>query len=1035
MSTTEAMTSRQSEKQRHDDRAGRLERLRHAIEHAGHLLPSQGPITVFVHHNTLHAFEDLPFDEAVKSGGKTFGCEPYLAEERYREALERGRIRAVDLEAVLRRDLSRRSDEPILSLGTRFDLRLAMLTHSIQSGPAAELRWFVAETDALERIRPDAPPAARERLLADARRWAQPDSIEARQGTQGRAEEDRLHKIMEDALHHFGDPTKNDWSSRTWEKFMLQTLWRICREGTRNLKPVAASPPAITRHRDLLFQATACDIDLLVNDVLIRYCAAYLDQGFAHRLLPDRDRGFFQSFCTIHRQPFGSPERWQRGLEQELTRLQDGQIGPLACLAESLDRLGIREEKWDQYLSATLLSLRGWAGMIQQVESRSDRVVHAIRPGSLVEFLAIRLVLERFALQFVAREALGYTGPLADLPKAAKARIPHATPPVAEKRAFVVFQLAQLLGWTPSELHRLSKQEWSTLIEEIESFSNIDRRRILHGAYERRYFNQTLDAVATHAKRSASRPEKPWFQAVFCIDDREESFRRHLEEASSDIETFAAAGFFNVPIYFKGAADAHYTPLCPVIIRPKHWVTEEVAHPHHEEHVRRTSLRRAIGTATHRIHVGSRTFTSGALLSAGVGLLASVPLISRILLPRLAARVRQSFSRFIEPPPLTQLRLERTEETAGPEGGHIGFSVEEMANAAEMLLRDIGLTSRYGRFVLIIGHGSSSLNNPHMSAYGCGACAGAYGGPNARAVSQMLNDPRVRTILAERGLPLPDDTLFVGGFHNTCKDSVTFYDVDRIPASIRADFDEVRKTIEETCDRNAHERCRRFESAPLSLSPAGARRHVEERSEDLAQPRPELGHVTNAVTIVGRRSRTRGLYLDRRAFLTCYDPTQDDADATILLRLLQAAIPVCAGIGLEYYFSHVDPQGYGCSTKLPQNVSALLGVMDGAASDLRTGLPWQMVEIHEPLRPLFVIETTPEVMLNVMERNASIGQLCHNEWILLATLSPDSSDLHLFRDGVFQPYTPETTELPSAKSSFDWYSGWRNNLDFAQIPA
>src|SRR5690606_762027 len=104
------------------------------------------------------------------------------------------------------------------------------------------------------------------------------------------------------------------------------------------------------------------------------------------------------------------------------------------------------------------------------------------------------------------------------------------------------------------------------------------------------------------------------------------------------------------------------------------------------------------------------------------------------------------------------------------------------------------------------------------------------------------------------------------------------------------------------CDRNAHERCRRFQSAPLGLTFSAARRHVEGRAEDLAQTRPELGHATNAIAIVGRRARTRGLFLDRRAFLTSYDPATDDAEGTVLERVLQAVVPVCAGINLEYFF-------------------------------------------------------------------------------------------------------------------------------------
>ena len=129
------------------------ERLRRAIDHAAHLLPAQGPISIFIHHNTLHAFEDRPFEQAVVDGGAVFGCQPFLRIERYRDALGKGRIRFADLRAVIREDLGEFATRTVAGLASRMQLRLAMLQYPIRTGNARELQWFMGETDALRRVR------------------------------------------------------------------------------------------------------------------------------------------------------------------------------------------------------------------------------------------------------------------------------------------------------------------------------------------------------------------------------------------------------------------------------------------------------------------------------------------------------------------------------------------------------------------------------------------------------------------------------------------------------------------------------------------------------------------------------------------------------------------------------------------------------------------------------------------------------------------------------------------------------------------
>lgn len=1000
-----------------------------AIRHGAHLLPAQGPIGVFIHHNTLHAFEEKPFEQALRVGADVFGCETYLTEDRYRTELGRGRIHFDELRAVLAEDLGDAAGAPLHGGSSRLEVRLAMLEHPMQTGEGHELEWFMAETSALLRVRADVSQVQRKRLVTEMRRWKMRMPKTAGPG---------CPEWMNALLAGISPASVESWDEAQWEALALGVLWQICADGVTSCgRREPAHKPSV-RHRDFLMAADAGDADTLVHAALIPLVSAFLDQGVAEWTLPGREAGFYNAFIALHRSGTLSAASWQTGLAREAARLADSGMDALASIGESLRLLGVAEPEWDAFLGETFLALRGWGGMVHQIEERPDRAHRAIAPGSLVDFLAVRLVLDRLALAFTAREA-GLEIPLENLRQTLAARAPSRRATCDKQRAFFVFQLAQVLGWAPESLHRLDGAQWSALLGEIESFDNWERRRVFHLAYERRFRNQVLDTLAARGGRTSDISGRPSFQSVFCLDEREESIRRHIEETDPRAETFGAAGFFGVVMYYKGAGSADYIPLCPAVVKPAHWVMERVDESATELHVRRAAWRKVLGKGWKIFETHSQKVVGG-FFSSAFGLLATVPLVLKVVFPRLSAQCAGHLGRLVSPPEETRLTLERAVACAPAcaQGCH-GFVPDEMIASAERILRDIGLTNTFARLVFVFGHGSTSANNPHESAHNCGACGGGVGEPNARAIAQMLNDPRVRTALAGRGIQVPADTWFIGGLHDTSNDDLTYADLHAMPESHLADLAAAKAILDEAVERNAHERVRRFDSAPLGISKAGAKRHIEGRAHDLSQVRPEFGHATNALCIVGRRSKTRGLFLDRRAFLTSYDPTLDTADHAVLARLLAAAVPVCGGINLEYYFSSVDSPGWGCGTKLPHNITGLHGVMDGAQSDLRTGLPWQMVEIHEPVRLLFVIETTPKAMLAIMAANPTIARMVGNGWVKVALMDPHTGALSVYTGGTgaesFVPYAASGAPLASVASSKAWYAGLRDHLEFAEIAA
>jgi uncharacterized protein len=240
-----------------------LQWLSERIHHAAHLLPAQGPIGVFIHHNTLHAFEHQTFDEAVRTGSRIFGCEPYLTEDRYRAELSRGCILFSELRTVLERDLGAHATEAVHGLTTRVELRLAMLQHPLRSGEGHELDWFTAETDALQHVRRDVSEVQRRRLITETRHWVMRRLRGSLPGVEHPA-------WIEGLFSRFEETRIEDWSDARWEAFTLSALWEVCGEGVRMAGARTPSVKPIVRHRDLVVALGGIDSDLLVNEVMIR---------------------------------------------------------------------------------------------------------------------------------------------------------------------------------------------------------------------------------------------------------------------------------------------------------------------------------------------------------------------------------------------------------------------------------------------------------------------------------------------------------------------------------------------------------------------------------------------------------------------------------------------------------------------------------------------------------------------------------------------------------------------------------------------
>jgi uncharacterized protein YbcC (UPF0753/DUF2309 family) len=332
----------------------------------------------------------------------------------------------------------------------------------------------------------------------------------------------------------------------------------------------------------------------------------------------------------------------------------------------------------------------------------------------------------------------------------------------------------------------------------------------------------------------------------------------------------------------------------------------------------------------------------------------------------------------------------------------------------------------------VVGHGSSSSNNTHYAGYDCGACSGRPGSVNARVICHIGNHPVVREKLKERGIELPESTQFVPVLHDTSRDEFTYYDLAVLSKRNQERHQVNTRLFDQALDFNATERSRRFVVMNSRKAVKKVHENVKLRSVSLFEPRPELNHATNTLCIVGRRSFSRGLFLDRRSFLNSFD-YEVDPDGNYLLGILNAVAPVCGGINLEYYFSRVDNQQLGAGTKLPHNVMGLIGVANGIDGDLRTGLPSQMIEVHSPMRLLVIVEHFPEVVLKTIQTNPATYEWFLNSWVNLVAFHPVEKQFYQFANGVFVRYDFPQEQLMHIDDAMKFVTNESENLPVVEL--
>lgn len=640
------------EKDKHHDDASRM-RLRGLVKLASERTATTWPMHTFISRNPLHDLEHLDFNEALLQAKRHMGGEGYLSNLNYRSYFKTGRISETQLDAALRSIVS---EKKVILDGreiSHLEVLRAHFTHGC-SPPSQEILETVIQND---------PAGSSIETLAER---ISPFVISV-----------DLHQKI---THFAGDYhaglsrclTLSAWFDHVFDTRLTQQI----------------------------------------NDEMIKWCVPFLDEGQAPWPLPFREKGLYVSWRRL------AAQEWSfGGIVNIREKIKKAPERPADMLLENLETLGIPEDAYEDYLGLHLTALPGWTALMKWRAEHQDYAWQQAAPIDLVQYLAIRLWYEREWIETMCREKMGIKGTLADLlnyischPKELFLRrertgnllptfyaeaVDHLSHRLLKSKdlswetladeyvntsaseqtkraslsvAWSLTALSKKLCISAETLSQSPLENLKQLMSWIDATPERNHGPIWLEAFEAGYQETLLIKLKSNLnpiepeEDESPKKERPLAQAVFCLDVRSESFRRHLEKMGH--ETFGFAGFFTVFIRYLAFDRHHETNLFPAITKVKN-VVKEIPRPFQEKKVPRYHAGAAFIHAAHTLfHDLKENVITPYVMVESVGWFFGLPLMGKTLFPLTYQRGARWLKNLLAPPLATTLTIDKlTRET------------------------------------------------------------------------------------------------------------------------------------------------------------------------------------------------------------------------------------------------------------------------------------------------------------------------------------------------------------------------------------